>query len=45
MKKYFLLKHNENDNISFCQECRNYMCNKCKNYHLELFQNHHSYNL
>ena len=40
MNKCSLLKHNENDAISFCQECRICMCNKCENHHSELFQNH-----
>jgi len=45
MKKCSSLKHNENDDISFCQECRICMCNKCENYHSELFQNHHIFKL
>ena len=45
MKKCSSLKHNENDAISFCHECRICMCNKCENYHSELFQNHHIFKL
>jgi len=45
MKKCSSLKHNENDAISFCQECRICMCNKCENHHSELFQNHHIFKL
>ena len=45
MQKCSSLKHNENDAISFCQECRICMCNKCENYHSELFQNHHIFKL
>jgi len=45
MKKCSSLKHNENDAISFCQECRICMCNKCENLHSELFQNHHIFKL
>ena len=45
MKKCSSLKHNENDAISFCQECRICMCNKCENYHSEIFQNHHIFKL
>ena len=45
MKKWSSLKHNENDAISFCQECRICMCNKCENYHSEIFQNHQIFKL
>jgi len=45
MKKCSSLKHNENDAISFCQECSICMCNKCENLHSELFQNHHIFKL
>jgi len=45
MNKCFSLKHNENDVISFIQECRIWICNKCKNYNSELFQNHQIFKL
>ena len=45
MKKCSSLKHNENEAISFCQECRIYMCNKCENYHSKMFESHKSINI
>ena len=44
-KKCSSKKHEENDAIFYCQECKIYLCNKCQNIHLELFQNHHEFKL
>ena len=33
-------KHEGNNAINYCSECKIYMCNKCLNNHSELFQNH-----
>ena len=44
-KKCSLKKHNQNEAIFFCLECKIYMCNKCENYHSELFPNHNKHKL
>ena len=44
-KKCSLKKHEQNEAIFYCQECKIYMCNKCENYHSELFPNHKKYKL
>jgi len=38
--KCFSKKHEENEAVIYCQNCRNYMCNKCKKLHCDLFENH-----
>ena len=45
VKKCSSKKHEENNAIFYCPECKIYMCNKCENYHSELFQSHHLYKL
>ena len=45
VKKCSSKKHQENNAINYCQECKIYMCNKCDDYHSEIFQNHHIYKL
>ena len=45
VKKCSSKKHQENNAINYCQECKIYMCNKCDNYHSEIFQNHYIYKL
>ena len=44
-KKCSLKKHQENEAIFFCQDCKIYMYNKCENHHSELFPNHNKYKL
>ena len=44
-KKCSLKKHDQNEAIFFCPECKIYMCNKCENHHSELFPNHNKYKL
>jgi len=43
--KCSLKKHEENEAIIYCQECKIYMCNKCNKSHSDLFENHHQYTL
>ena len=45
VKKCSSKKHEENNAIFYCPECKIYMCNKCENYHSELFQSHYLYKL
>ena len=44
-KKCSLKKHEDNDAIFFCPDCKVYMCNKCENFHSNLFENHHQIKL
>ena len=37
--KCSLKKHENNEAICFCPECKVYMCNKCENIHSNLFEN------
>ena len=39
MEKCSLIRHKENNALSFCGECTIFMCNKCERHHSELFQN------
>ena len=40
-KKYcFLKEHSENEAVSFCLECKQFMCNKCENQYSERCKNH-----
>jgi hypothetical protein len=43
--KCSLKKHEENEAIIYCQECKIYMCNKCNKSHSDLFESHHQYPL
>ena len=44
-KKCSNSSHQENDAVSFCQECKIYMCNKCEKLHSEFIENHHQFKL
>ena len=44
-EKCSLEKHQENNAIKYCPECRIYICNKCDNHHTSLFINHHPFDL
>ena len=44
-KKCSNSSHQENNAISFCQECKIYMCNKCEKLHSEFIENHHQFKL
>jgi len=43
--KCSLSKHENNDAISYCQQCNIYMCNKCCQIHSELLSKHYVNNL
>ena len=45
VKKCSSKKHEENNAIFYCPECKIYMCNKCEKHHIELFKNHHIFEL
>ena len=38
-------KHDKNDAIRFCFNCKIYMCNKCEIYHSEMYPNHYQIKL
>ena len=41
IQKCSLKNHEENDAISYCQECKIYTCNKCEKLHSGLFNDNH----
>ena len=43
--KCSLKKHEDNNAVHYCLDCKIYMCNKCDNFHSELFPSHNKYKL
>ena len=43
--KCSLKKHNENEAVLYCQECKIYLCKNCEKLHSELFEDHNLYSL